>query len=538
MADEIVSGVVEMVMGENDSETEVEPQRSVVCPQLAELGFMPRMVSRQITIRWMAELAILVPLGGMIFTFALTDDWSADKVGFLGTLLFLVLAGCMAPRYKRVVAPGGALEQLGLGTRLISEKDCKSLKLWAKIITIPLVLSLAFGVVMFSFISVMIASGAAEDLGSLAMMLSMSLGLFFVIPCLLAWWHSLKTAALLAEDAIDDVISDITRYEVSSKEWDEELIPAIMLLVTDTLPTLSRGWGFSLGLLFAGCGPLWLSYLNNFLWWGFGGTGLMLFIIPLGVFLVASDVARASSKCDDLMNALNKKRFVSTSVEVDNRLQVIEHALERLNRKQGLGFTIGSKVFDQVTLRNMAAVVASVGSAVVPILIAVWANQGSRPSYVSGLDVYQVPSGRYYAVSHVARNYSASMDYCASRGMEIASIHSQEDSDSIEFLLSKTRSEILLNGGNGKEREGDDNSYFLGARSHLTAEGELLGWEWEDGSPWDFEHKHFSANTQSLAMDKTVHLVQVPGKGWDHTGGNFWVSPHHHRCFNVHCPQF
>ena len=119
------------------------------------------------------------------------------------------------------------------------------------------------------------------------------------------------------------------------------------------------------------------------------------------------------------------------------------------------------------------------------------------------------------------------MEYCVSRGLQIASIHSQEDADSIEFLLAQTRSEILYNAGTGEERQGDDNAYFIGARAEM-ANGEFLQWEWEDGSPWDFEHRLFARRFQTAATDQTVHLLQVPGKGWEHTGGNFWVVGEYH----------
>jgi hypothetical protein len=539
MADQIMGGVVEMVMGGDDDESDGDGKegRTEVCPSVPEMGIVPRLVARQVTVPRLAEVAIIVPLGGLVLGAGGTKHWEASKLGFLGMQIALVLFSFIVPCHRRTIAPGGMLEQLGVGKRLISEKDCKALMLFANFLCVPVGLIFAFSVVLISAMLTMLVSGASMTGGEVGLTASMSLCLFLVIVPLLAWWHSLKAAALLAEDAVDDVIEDIKSTDVGDEAWDSLVIPAVMNLVTDTLPTLSHGWGLSLGLLFAGCGPLWLGYLNNFLWWGNLTTGMLLIAIPVGLFLVASDVAAASSKCDDLMNALNQKRFTSPTIEVDSKLQVVEHALERLNRNQGLGFTVGTKVLDKVTLRNMAAVVASVGSALVPIIIAVWISEGSKPMYVSGLDVYQVPSGRFYSVSHVARNYTASVAYCASRGMEIASVHSQSDADSLEFLLSRTRSELLYDVGTGTERQGDNNSYFLGAKTRSTSEGEFVGWEWEDGSPWDFEHKHFTKDFQKIAAGSNVHLLHVPGKGWEHTGGNFWVVGEYHigNAFPVIC---
>ena len=174
---------------------------------------------------------------------------------------------------------------------------------------------------------------------------------------------------------------------------------------------------------------------------------------------------------------------------------------------------VGNKVLDQVTLRNIAAIFVSFLSAIVPLIWAFWASEGEMPLYVTAQDVYQLPSGRFYAVSHVARSYNDSLQYCASRGMTMASIHSQRDADSLEFLLSRTRSETLYDAGTGEERSGRFNAYFLGARSILTPEAEFAGWEWQDGTPWDFQHRMFQKGVQENALGKDVHLLAVAGKG-------------------------
>eukprot|EP01052_Picozoa_sp_SAG31_P044221 SAG31_NODE_7632_length_1634_cov_1.851466_3_plen_173_part_01 len=116
------------------------------------------------------------------------------------------------------------------------------------------------------------------------------------IPCLLAWWFSLKIASVLAEDTvmlhsrrshvgsvlhanlrscasstqIDDAIELIQRHSVQSAEWNTIVVPAVHGLVMNTLPTLSAGWGISLGLVFAAAVPASFSYVNLYLWWGSG----------------------------------------------------------------------------------------------------------------------------------------------------------------------------------------------------------------------------------------------------------------------------
>ena len=46
---------------------------------------------------------------------------------------------------------------------------------------------------------------------------------------------------------------------------------------------------------------------------------------------------------------LNNKRIADQCAEVDAKLQVLERTLAKLNREQGLGFTVGSKVLDRTT---------------------------------------------------------------------------------------------------------------------------------------------------------------------------------------------
>ena len=62
------------------------------------------------------------------------------------------------------------------------------------------------------------------------------------------------------------------------------------------------------------------------------------------------------------------------------------------------------------------------------------------------------------------RNYWDSVDFCASQGMTIASIHNQEDNDLIWGMLQ------------------DQGCYaYIGAESYGTGE-----WSWNDGTPWDY----------------------------------------------------
>eukprot|EP01050_Picozoa_sp_SAG11_P017401 SAG11_NODE_2507_length_3273_cov_3.855072_3_plen_130_part_00 len=65
-------------------------------------------------------------------------------------------------------------------------------------------------------------------------------------------------------------------------------------------------------------------------------------VIP---FVLASGPAKVSTACDDLKEGLNTIRLANPlSVEVDERVTILEKSLTNINRGQGIGF----KVFDFV----------------------------------------------------------------------------------------------------------------------------------------------------------------------------------------------
>ena len=114
------------------------------------------------------------------------------------------------------------------------------------------------------------------------------------------------------------------------------------------------------------------------------------------------------------------------------------------------------------SLRNIMAGIGAALSTALPIALALGIGLGDPPSYITQ-DVYQLPSGRFVAVSDVARNWTASVacesqifvacavlfwarlssaccdSDCESRGMQIASLHSQADADSLEWLIQAIR---------------------------------------------------------------------------------------------------
>ncbi len=125
-------------------------------------------------------------------------------------------------------------------------------------------------------------------------------------------------------------------------------------------------------------------------------------------------------------------------------------------------------------------------------------------------------------VSTARFDYQGSIAYCASRGMDVGSIHSQQDADSLEHLVTEPT--------------------YLGATETegLPGWGSSGVWSWDDGTPWNFRHpSHYNFNAryssggeyggESGSMDEgqydETHLAMVP-LNWVGTanGSKYWSN--------------
>ena len=81
---------------------------------------------------------------------------------------------------------------------------------------------------------------------------------------IMSWWLSarltLKMAATLSlvADSVVEMEQAIQRRTPTSTEWEAEVLPMVVGLCNETLPTLSRGWGTGTGVIFIG---FWLPLL-------------------------------------------------------------------------------------------------------------------------------------------------------------------------------------------------------------------------------------------------------------------------------------
>ena len=83
--------------------------------------------------------------------------------------------------------------------------------------------------------------------------------------------------------------------------------------------------------------------------------------IPLVLML---DIAKTSSRCDELMDTLNDVR-AAHGARCDAVITYLENCLLKLYHGQGLGFVIGSTVIDMPVLKRIALKLAlSLGSIV------------------------------------------------------------------------------------------------------------------------------------------------------------------------------
>ena len=203
----------------------------------------------------------------------------------------------------------GFLAQLSAGDARVSRSGLASLVWWAR----ALRATTAFFVLVL----------AGVFLGLLAAMWGLLLtGVGFLLhsvvffPVLFAWWYSLKVASALVDVPIAEARHN-ARAEakwmresgepMDAQRWKALLEQPVLRLAHDVLPTLSNGWGPSLGLAVAGLVCLAVGAIVFFSTAGLisAGTPAWLLVVILGImggsavlpFLLAVNPAAASSKC-------------------------------------------------------------------------------------------------------------------------------------------------------------------------------------------------------------------------------------------------
>ena len=266
-----------------------------------------------------------------------------------------LFVGAVSFSLRRVTAPGGTLEVLGLGEVRIMKTADRRLKRWQVGMS-------AFNMLLsMQSIRLMIIGIPME--GPIYM---------FVWPCAFTWYLALKLASILVTDAVLEVRKEVVSTAVLDKKWDESVVPKVLQLALKTFPDLSHGFGGGLFMCALGFWTFSASAFASGLTgsWGFSAGVIRSFALFCFPLLIALDVASASSSCDSLMNELNDKRLEAMGLETDQKLQVLERALSLKNAGQGIGFSVHGVVVDRKTLSRVFFLVTGTVGTIVPVILA------------------------------------------------------------------------------------------------------------------------------------------------------------------------
>ena len=298
--------------------------------------------------------------------------------------LQLVFDVCLAVAYPlaiissanglhRVVAHGGELAQLGAGEQRISARALRGLAR-AHIFMLVMVF---FGMLMF-LICCYSASrvGTYSYLSGRLITASYARVVFFsgfggLHWCtIFAWWLTLKIASTLVMDAVAEAQQAIQRTSPVDPQWDDVVVPQVVELCDSTLKLLSQGWGSAVGFAFAGYGLAAVAFLSLFLESRTTFSVVQVLFWSVAPLSISYDAAVASSECDLLSDVLNekRKRGPKNDADFEHALQVIETILDRENTQQGLGFTVGGRILNMMTLSNIVGAVFGVLVVVIPVI--------------------------------------------------------------------------------------------------------------------------------------------------------------------------
>jgi hypothetical protein len=203
----------------------------------------------------------------------------------------------------------GHLAQLGLDTYFLSRGELRALNFWTLFVII------FSGIICIFGLNDIIRQGI---LGSTPIggnyigthpghtqfgRIAAGLHLIVIIPAVLVWALSMKVGAVLARSAIRRVIHIAEMNDMSPnipERWRDEVVIPTMRLATNTLPTLSHGWGPQLVVTMT---AVWVMSFGT-MCEGFDNGKITTFMLSILLSLVplilAIDLADTSTQCDHL----------------------------------------------------------------------------------------------------------------------------------------------------------------------------------------------------------------------------------------------
>lgn len=420
MADEKLKGTTDDDWVIEDTAEEMREElantNAVVSPLPKETLLLGRILQTPLYRVVQGSILLLAPY---FLVFGQDGDFKSwgVKPTTLGAITYLTLAAAIAASLlplaavRRVLAQDGELQQLGAGTVMISHADFRSLRRWQ--VCMGVISALVGTMMHLSFFwanllklvvgrrdlfgskeelsdaDIQFAEASFSDrlLAQSKWILIGAVGSAMVPLMMMGFYYSLRLGSAVVRDAVTEVIRAARDCDPTDKKrWQVEVVqPAIGL--HKCMQTLSRGWGPGFLGLGLSCWLMALGYFSkainkprsdmvmiannqppnldrNF---QIGNT-VIWSLLPL---LLALDVAKTSTRCDQLMDQLNAVRikYLNAPYDVEERVGRLETALMRLHRGQGLGFTCAGVVIDTKFLKNLFIAIVGSMTTVITILL-------------------------------------------------------------------------------------------------------------------------------------------------------------------------
>eukprot|EP01043_Picozoa_sp_COSAG02_P029440 COSAG02_NODE_1832_length_10723_cov_13.708020_5_plen_456_part_00 len=282
---------------------------------------------------------------------------------------------------RTALSPDAGLAALGLGEKRVAPSTAAALARWRWVHYMPALQMPGTGILM----------GLALRDSSMGWGEQLHFWLLVPLACAVcgvhvyfAWWMTMKTGAALAAVDIERVTASAHACTPSDREaWVRDVARPTANLHAGLLQSVSQTFGTGLGAttfslwayaLAAFCSTLdapFVAALDAAAGFPMGVAiaffGVSCAFLPL---LLAMDLARVSTLCDELLEVLNANRLDNThDLAVRSELSLLIDSLNHLNGRQGLGFTSFGVVVDMRTLYRVGTGLVGMMSTVIPLIL-------------------------------------------------------------------------------------------------------------------------------------------------------------------------
>jgi hypothetical protein len=323
-----------------------------------------------------------------------------------------------ATQFRKVILPGAQLDQLGAGTLHITPKSYKSIATAHKFFypTSPVAIFIMLSATTCMLPTLIFGIGLQSPAWNRA---SALLGMILIaaeIPLSFSWLLALRIAVVLSKDEVRRTTKDVRAGgEMSDADWKDKVTEPTKRLAGEVIPTVSKAFGATQGTVLFICilGTFALYTLSvSDMYWGMiegamsgapcsddpqrlkaceadagcdahsgddcaarfpwtykddimmvihvviGIMGVLLVYVPISVATGPADV---STECEIFVHELNNVRLLTLAPPIHARLSILETAISKMNRGQGMGFLLGMTVLNKAQL---TAAARGLGSAI------------------------------------------------------------------------------------------------------------------------------------------------------------------------------